>query len=491
MAEYGLALGLSQDLGYDQRINDLYKKQEMMRLAHEASNQKAEMFANDLDFTEGGNAFDAPLVKQKAYETINKIGQIARTNPNWESDIAALTQIKMYRKELKSNEHITRAMITNDNFKKLNADMQTAAKDPNQHNIKAYEDELNRYRNYEAYGHPEGKEAAEKEGLKPFLYNKPKDFIDINESFYNIGNKFQDKKTRNIKGGFGAFEEYANPDALKLVSAQLYSQNKYQIDQAAAKQGMKPLDYVMAGINAHIPKKRDMGDYGLFKQKYLLDYENKLKGTGGEAANTYKTAIVDQMASQVPASAMGRIAKDAKTYLIAKDGSQIDFTGLVEPKFTGFNFYAHPEEVERKFTNQKHDDGKARLRFAESVSFIPMEVAKDNGIVTGGLGWFSDPEVKDNYKGKAEIVKKTGEDGKVHKAVKLTLHSPFDVNGSANAGMFNTEVMTSKQVPLPESNYQKGQQYAVPSASVSEWKSAGWNEEQIKRAVNEGRINIK
>ena len=36
-----------------------------------------------------------------------------------------------------------------------------------------------------------------------------------------------------------------------------------------------------------------------------------------------------------------------------------------------------------------------------------------------------------------------------------------------------------------------GQQYAVPSASVSEWKSAGWNEEQIKRAVNEGRINIK
>lgn len=454
MAEFGLTAGLAQDLGYDARVADLYRKQQMMQAAHEMSAKKAEMFANDLDFTEGATAFDMPLIKKRAYETISKIGELARNNPNWETDIPTLVQMKMYRKDLKSNEDVIRSMTTKENQKKLLADMQEVAKNPNQHNMDAYNAEMQKSKNYEQFGNPDGKEAAEKEGYRPYLYSKPKDFIDINESFYNIGNKFQDKKTRDVKGGFGAFEEYANPDTLKLVSAQLYSQNKYQIDQAAAKQGMNPLDYVMSGIDAHIPKKYDRGDYDLFKQKALVDYKYKLENSGGEAANTYKNAVVNQMASSVPPSAMGRISKDSKTYLIAKDGSQIDFTGLVEPKFTGFNFYAHPEEVERKFKNQKHDDGKARLRFAESVSFIPMEVAKDNGIISGGFGWFSDPEVKENYKGKAEIVKKTGEDGKVHKAVKLTLHSPFDVNNAANAGMFNSEVMTSKQVPLPESNYQ-------------------------------------
>lgn len=491
MAEFGTNIGLAQDLQYDQRINDLRYQEEAMRRAEAMGAAKSKLFADDLEFQTAANSFDNPIIKNKAKETIAKIGAFVRENPDWETNVNKRSQLNLLKRELKDNPDLIRGVASDNAYKQYLADLQEVAKNPNQHDTEAYDSVANQWNNYVRFGNQNGEEAAKTEGAKSFIYQKPKDFIDINESFYNIGNKFQDKKTRDVKGGFGAFEEYANPDTLKLVSAQLYSQNKYQIDQAAAKQGMNPLDYVMSGIDAHIPKKYDRGDYDLFKQKALVDYKYKLENSGGEAANTYKNAVVNQMASSVPSSAMGRIAKDSKTYLIAKDGSQIDFTGLVEPKFTGFNFYAHPEEVERKFKNQKHDDGKARLRFAESVSFIPMEVAKDNGIISGGFGWFSDPEVKENYKGKAEIVKKTGEDGKVHKAVKLTLHSPFDVNNAANAGMFNTEVMTSKQVPLPESNYQKGQQYAVPSASVSEWKSAGWNEEQIKRAVNEGRINIK
>jgi len=451
MAEYGLALGLSQDLGYDQRINDLYKKQEMMRLAHEASNQKAEMFANDLDFTEGGNAFDAPLVKQRAYETINKIGQIARNNPNWESDIAALTQIKMLRKDLKGNEHITRAMITNDNFKKLNTDMQTAAKDPNQHNIKAYEDELSRYRNYEAYGHPEGKEAAEKEGLKPFLYNKPKDFIDINKAFADIGNSFKDMRVKSVKGGLGAYEEYANPDSLKTVAAQMYSQNQSQIDKIAAQKGIAPIDYVMAGINAHIPKKRDMGDYGLAKEMAMTRYKAKLAGTGGPEADTYKTSIVDRDHSVVSSDLMDSILGDgAKTILTSNDGKQVlDLTGI-SVKRTGYNFYADPQRG---------------VKYAEGTAYIPMEKAIEMGIVKSGFGIFTDDEVSPDFNKFAKIESKEGEDGKLHKAVKITVFNPFDVNNAANAGVFNAKTMTSKQRPMPEQEYQQsGQQIMVDEA---------------------------
>ena len=343
------------------------------------------------------------------------------------------------------------SMITNDNFKKLNADMQTAAKDPNQHDIKAYEDELNRYRNYEAYGNPEGKEAAEKEGLKPFLYNKPKDFIDVNKAFADTGNDFKDMRIKSVKGGLGAYEEYANPDSLRVVASQMYSQNKNQIDKIAAQKGIAPLDYVMAGINAHIPKKRDMGDYGLAKEMAMARYKAKAAGIAGAEADTYKTSIVDRDHSVVSSDLMDSILGDgAKTILTSNDGKQVlDITGI-NAKRTGYNFYADPNKG---------------VKYAEGTAYIPMEKAIEMGIVKSGFGIFTDDEVSPDFNKFAKIESKEGEDGKLHKAVKITVFNPFDVNNAANAGVFNAKTMTSKQRPMPEQEYQQsGQQIMVDDA---------------------------
>lgn len=459
MAEFGMLTGLAQDLQYDQRINDLYKQEQLMRQAHEESAKKAEMFANDLDYTQGANAFDRPLIKQRAMETIKKIGEIAANNPNWETDIGALTQIKLYKKDLKSNDLTLRAMVTDDNAKKLMADMQVAAKSPNQHNMDAYQNELRRYKNYEQFGNPDGEEAAKAEGPKAYLYTKPQDFIDLNKAYYEIGNKFKDMRVKTIKGGTGAYEEYANPDSLKLVAGQLYSQNKYQIDKAAAQSGVAPLDYVMAGIDAHIPKARNMGDYSLAKEMAILRAKQRMAGGGGPQANTYKVSVVDEMESQVPVQAIDAIVKDGtKTVLMSNDGKQvIDLTG-VNAKNTGYNFYAYPGEVEKKFKNQKHDPMKAQTRYAEATTYIPLDKAEEMGILKKGFSLlganFTDDEISPDFSKFAKIESKEGEDGKLQKAVKLTVHRPFDVNSAANAGLFNAEVMTSKQRPLPEENYQ-------------------------------------
>lgn len=451
MAEYGLAAGLSQDLQYDQRINDLRYQEEAMRRAKAQSDAKATMFANDMDFQNASNSFDNPIIKQKGKDIISKIGAFVRENPDWEGDVNKRMQLNLLKRELKDNPDLIRGVASDSAYKQYVADLQEVAKNPNQHDTGAYDAINEQWNNYTRFGNQKGEEAAKLEGAKAFVYQKPKDWIDINKAFADTGNHFKDMRVKTIKGGLGAYEEYANPDSLKTVAAQMYSQNQSQIDKIAAQKGIAPIDYVMAGINAHIPKQRDMGDYGLAKEMAMARYKAKAAGAAGIEADTYKTSIVDRDHSVVSSDLMDSILGDgAKTILTSNNGKQVlDLTGI-SVKRTGYNFYADPQKG---------------VKYAEGTAYIPMEKAIEMGIVKSGFGIFTDDEVSPDFNKFAKIESKEGEDGKLHKAVKITVFNPFDVNNAANAGVFNAKTMTSKQRPLPEQEYQQsGQQIMVDDA---------------------------
>ena len=261
MPEFGLIQGLAQDLGYDQRINDLRYQEEAMRRAQATSEAKAKMFADDLDFQNATNSFDNPIIKNKAKETIAKIGAFVRENPDWEGDVNKRSQLNLLKRELKDNPDLLRGVASDNAYKQYLADLQEVAKNPNQHDTEAYDEISQQWNNYLRFGNQNGEEAAKAEGAKAFVYTKPKDWIDINKAFAETGNKFKDMKVKSIKGGLGAYEEYADPDSLAIIASQMYSQNQRQIHRIAKQKGISPLDYVMAGIDAHIPKQRDMGEY--------------------------------------------------------------------------------------------------------------------------------------------------------------------------------------------------------------------------------------
>lgn len=444
MAEFGTNIGLAQDLQYDQRINDLRYQEEAMRRAEAMGAAKSKLFADDLEFQTAANSFDNPIIKNKAKETISKIGAFVRENPDWETNVNKRSQLNLLKRELKDNPDLIRGVASDNAYKQYLADLQEVAKNPNQHDTDAYDSVANQWNNYVRFGNQNGEEAAKTEGAKSFIYQKPKDWIDVNKAFADVGNDFKDMRVKSVKGGLGAYEEYANPDSLKIVANQMYSQNQSQIDRIAKEKGIAPIDYVMAGINAHIPKKRDMGDYGLAKEMAMTRYKAKLAGSGGVEASTYDKSIKDTNHSVVSSDLMDEIlGPGAKTIFTSNDGKQVlDMTGL-NIKRTGYNFYPNPNQP---------------MKYAEATGYIPMEKAVEMGIVKEGFGIFTDDEVAPEFNKFAKIESKEGEDGKVHKAVKVTVFNPFDVNNESNRGMFNKKTMTSKQVPLPEQEYQQSSQ---------------------------------
>lgn len=444
MAEFGTNQGLAVDLQYDQRINDLRYQEEAMRRAEAMGAAKSALFANDLEFQTAANSFDNPIIKNKAKETISKIGAFVRENPDWETNVNKRSQLNLLKRELKDNPDLIRGVASDNAYKQYLADLQEVAKNPNQHDTEAYDSIANQWNNYVRFGNQNGEEAAKTEGAKSFIYQKPKDWIDVNKAFADVGNDFKDMRVKSVKGGLGAYEEYANPDSLKIVANQMYSQNQSQIDRIAKEKGIAPIDYVMAGINAHIPKKRDMGDYGLAKEMAMARYKAKAEGSAGMQADTYKTSVVDRDHSVVSSDLMDAIlGPGAKTILTSNDGKQVlDMTGI-NAKRTGYNFYADP---------------KKGVKYAEATAYIPIDQAVEMGIVKSGFGIFTDDEVAPEFNKFAKIESKEGEDGKVHKAVKVTVFNPFDVNNAANAGAFNAKTMTSKQRPNPETEYQQSSQ---------------------------------
>nr|WP_298656551.1 hypothetical protein [uncultured Flavobacterium sp.] len=445
----GNANAFAVDLGYDKQVNDLRYRQQAFKNQEALNEAKRRLFEQDLDYQNGGNSFDQPLVKAENQKIVQQIGDFIADNPDWETNFQKRGIVKQMKQSLKDNPTVLRAMATNDNRKKLYDYAASVKGKEGQFDEDDFHNELLKYQNYEMFGNPDGEEAASKEGYKPYLFTRPTDYIDENKAFREIGNGFKDMKVKAIKGGLGAYEEYANPVTLKATAQQMYAQNKKQFDKVAQKYGVDPISYIMDGIDANIGKKRDMGDYGLTKAMALEKYKHSLQG-GGEEGNNYRMAILNQNASMVPADLINDIVGDgAPTIIKSKDGKVTDVTGLFKTKNTGYNFKADPTGKNK---------GLNGVRYAESIGYIPMEQAIEMGIVDKGFPVFGDDEVNHNYKDYAQIVTSQDDKGGAVKAVKITAFKPFDERNPANEGVFNAKTMTTKQRPMPSNMYQESEQ---------------------------------
>jgi len=78
----------------------------------------------------------------------------------------------------------------------------------------------------------------------------------------------------------------------------------------------------------------------------------------------------------------------------------------------------------------------------------------------------------------------------MQKMVKLRVYQPFTVNNSANAGAFDTKVVTSKQRGAPQESYQNNEQEPI-FASKQDFINSGYSEAQIQEGVSRGLIKLK
>lgn len=448
MAEIGLLGGLAQDFQSDKRIGDLYRQEEALNRAKSMAEQKAVMFANDTKYQNAMNPFDNARVKQRNTKAIYDLGAWQREHPNWRIDPALRAEYNNKLDDIKGNEDVIRGMASDNAFKALTGDLQELAKSGRQYNKKAYNTLLEQKRNYEQFGNQNGYEAAQKEGHQPFVYVKPKEFIDdLSGDLTKAGDGIQDYNIIKPKNGnIGEWYSEAKPEAIEAVKRLKYQQHGEQLRQMAEDNGWddKQLDkFVTDNIAAGIKKNYSIGDanakfqnmmrsaeYGLHKRKldaelqtnpsytpfdYLTDPRNSV---GQMGADNILKVWGDKPASPIYGNSGSKV--DLSDFSVDYSGKYIKQNGI--PFFIG----------------------KIKL---------PVEVAQERGIYNNG--WFDAGKVTPEFLDIARVRKGVDKDRKETEYVEVDYNLPINISDKVARDKFNAFVLPDKLVEQGSNPFQQ------------------------------------
>lgn len=347
--EYGLAKGLAVDLQYDQRIADSRYQNQQLQRAKAVNEAGLKAFEDDMDYMNAANSFDHNLIKQEADKTAREIGSIMRMNPDWQYNPDVRRQINEKKKYIKSNNHVLRGMASDEAFKNLNKDLAEVAKNPAMHDSEAYQNLLAQKNNYIKYGNQNGEEALKAEGVQPFVYTKPQDFVPLNEEALKTGKMIEARKYKEHANG--GWEELVDENALLPAAMDFYNRHKRQMQVTYnPKNDEEGIAYAKELIRPAINLKREFGkphyNDALELEKWKLAH-GQAKSSGKYDMDPYmydiKMAKANRINTDLVQATLGTTPQ-AKIY--NKDGSFLKSTeGL---KFIPTGAFQQAAQVEKK-----------------------------------------------------------------------------------------------------------------------------------------------
>jgi hypothetical protein len=446
--EWGTAKGIAVDLGYDQRIADARYQDQQMKRAQAENTAELKAFEDDLEYMNAANSYDYNLIKGEADKTIREIGTIIRDNPDFRYNPNVRRQINEKKKYLKSNQNVIRGMASDESFKRLNDDLAKVAKNPNQYDAGAYQELLSKKQNYLKYGHQDGQEAAATYGPQAFVYDKPEDFVPLNEEALKTAGLIKSRKYKTQ--GNGGYEELVDEDALTPTAMDFYNRHKRQIQVTYnPKTDEEGIAYAKELIRPGIDLKRKFGEPHYNDALAVKKWEYAQQGQGqNKSIDAYRDAVVSKRYNKLPTesvTAMLGLTPEAKIY--DADGG---FKGTSKgQKFIPSGDFGQANTVERK------SNGKWGLKSNNTIGvahgYIEMtETDYDNA------GYDNDPKMRD----KVVVKEITTPKGKKENVYWIPAQVEFDPNDEAKRFKFNNYVgMTNKQItelnPLQQASQQQ------------------------------------
>ncbi len=348
--DFGIAKGLAQDLQYSARIADERYYDQQLKRAQQENIAKLTAFEGDNEVMNASNSFDRGLIDADSKKVLLEIGQLAKNNPNWESDPDTRRLINEKRRYLKSNENVIRGMASDESFKRLNDDLAKVAKNPNMYDADAYQQLLNKKNNYLQFGHQDGEEGLKRDGgPRAFVYDKPEDFVPLNEEALKTAQMIKARKYK--QHGNGGWEELIDENALTPAAQDFYNRHKRQIQVTYnPKDDAEGIAYAAELIKPGIDLKRKFGEPhyndALAVAKWKAAHDNA-KATGAYQLDPYmydiKTAKGNRLNTELVQATLGTTPQ-AKIY--NKDGSFLKATeGL---KFIPTGAFQQAAQVEKK-----------------------------------------------------------------------------------------------------------------------------------------------
>jgi hypothetical protein len=439
MPEFGTLQGLAVDFQSNERINDLYRQETALQRAKGIAEAKASLYANDIKYQNAMNRFDAPRVKQRNTKAIYELGEWKRNNPDWSYNPTKRAEYDVKLQDLKSNEDVLRGVASDNAFKAMTTDLQELAKSGKHYNKKAYDGYLQQKRDYEQWGNQNGYDAAQSEGLQPFVYIKPKEFIDdLAGDLLKAGDGIQDYNVIKPKdGNIGEWYSEAKPEAVGAVKRMKYEQHGAQLQQLAEENGWNEsqLDkYVTDNIAAGIKKNYSIGNANAKFDNMMRSAEFGLqkKKLQGELMSNPSYTPFDYVID--PRNQVGQLNGDdiKKVWgdkpvnpVYGNSGSKVDLSDF------SINY------------NGKYVKNKGIPFFMGTIN-LPLNVAEERGIYKQGV--FTKDGITAEFLDNARVKKGVDKDGKETEYVEVDYNLPINPNDKVARDKFNVFVLPDKLV---------------------------------------------
>lgn len=439
----GIARGLASVSGqYDEKINSLYRNQQLDKQAEQLASARAELLAGDMDYEGGMNSFDAPFVKKFGQEMMKKKGEFYRNNPDamWNPEKRA--ELKLMDREAKYHPDLLRGKASDMAIAEFTKDLQEVRKNPAKYDVEAYNDYKKQLETYLANGHQNGPEEAAK-GKKAFSYTRPQELIDLAVELPKMGAAIHDREW--IQGENGEWYSSTPQKYVDALKAAVYSQNGRSVQVTANQLGLKDPKHVDQWMDDLIRQgsKNEYHPGDMFAQQKLdiqkahlgLARQKEARESAAAAPTTSTWDYIMNPANKsgrVDGPAMNKIYGDHEFKIRNANGNEIDLTG-----------YGVWKSNER-FVKGTIGPGKGKPSIGGYMD-IPLNVAIDKKIVNPGWGPFSD-EVAPGFGKNVTIETGTDSKGKEHKYVRIRQSMLIDPNDQGAKSRYEIETMPSKLV---------------------------------------------
>lgn len=434
--EWGLVSGLAANMGFDDKINDLRYNEQLTKRIQSENEAKLKLFANDLNYTNASNPFDNKLVKEKMRKKTRDIGQFATENPDMFTNINKMMLYQEKLREFKDDPDLIRGMAVDKNYAEYLKDMQEVQKDPRRHNLIAYEQIGNEFKNYFANGNKSGDPTK---GIDPPVYIRPRDFIDLAGDAQKLGSQYENNpETFDMvdwkNGNDGAYKMIPKASVVEKLAQDHYINNKDQYDiEYGADALNKAKNFVLSSIKGEVyhgtPKDNFYAheDYRARKALALA------KATQNPQADIYTDLVVNSKDVPVDDSELFQetfglkptvMFKGPNGKIIQEDGNEFNYTRL------------------------RDAEGKPKgIKEASGYIIKPLKFGIDNEIVRErgffdkkGEPYIVNPEFADVY---TVVYPNPGQDGEAQPVLQVKANAFVNANSGAAKSKYNARIKTT------------------------------------------------
>lgn len=475
MSQFGLGLakGLAVDLQNDKKIADLRYNQEADLRAQKMKEARDEMLFGDLTINGATNEFDAPRIKERGRQIINKLGQYYRENPDMMSNPEKRAYFNTLKAELKDNADLHRGLASDSAYREYIKDLQEGKGKGNAFDSEAYNAYQQQWNNYRKYGNQNGPEALKEQGVQPFVYTRPKDLSDLGVELPKLGGVIKDYDV--IPTENGGWYTQAKPGQLDNLKKTAYNQYGREIQLASQKLGLDTPEkvdrWVSDNIQAGFDKSHSLGDplairrlqlqeaeLGLHRQKEAREAR---KDAAGNTIMPWDDLMrPDREYVALPRDVYNKVWPAQPKVVLTGSGGQ-------KAELSGYNF---------DFDGSIYKPQKGKFKgmpFAVGHIDIPVEEAKEQGIVKNN-NWFGDAdEVKDwdvvnGFDPKRVVLRKefNKDSTKSRVIARVLTEVPIDPTDKTARSMFMTATAPAKFYEPYQQQSQQPQMFVDDNGNV-------------------------